>query len=297
MKRMWSVLGAGLIAGAVVTPLISCNVIHGDTELLVDDPDHPVHSPRWSSDGSKIYFILGKQNDDPWAIGSVWSFNLSDNTQTQITEEEIWDFDILATGNLAVTWEAYWFWIRDLETWDVLDSIKPCEEAMEVWVFIDQPKFSYESEELLYYTYWVAPDSIHLHRMDLADLADEEILFSKGEKRIFAPGPGDTLIALNDTVYNLTTGEQIPIPIKTGLKELQWNPVVPAELLISLGDNGLFLFNLVERKTYRIEINTPKGYDIVDARFSPDGESIVLLASWNGDGFFENQIWLFKPLD
>lgn len=295
MKRMWSVLRVGLIIGATVT-LVSCNVIQGELTLLVDDREHPAHSPHWSSDGSKIYFILGEDDHEPDPWGSVWKLDLEDNALIQITDQVFCDFDVSPDGDFAVTdEEREVFWIRDLETWDKLYSCQPCKRVTSHLGTIPHVKFSLESEHILYYAYWFS-GFVFLHRINLTDSLDEELL-SIQSSPIFAPGPGDTLIALNDTVYNLTTGEQIPIPIKTGLKELQWNPVVPAELLISLGDNGLFLFNLVERKTYRIEINTPKGYDIVDARFSPDGESIVLLASWNGDGFFENQIWLFEPLD
>lgn len=247
MKRMWGVLGAGLIAGVVLAPLLSCNNIYGDRELLVEDPQNVVHSPHWSADGSKIYYILGENNAEPHSRGPVWSYDLVNNTQTQITEEEFWDLSVSPSGNLAITDEGYWYWIWEVETWNIVDSFRVSEEAIPHWSALTKPEFSYESENVFYYTYWVKPDSIFLRCVNLADSTDEELLTAHGERNIIAPGSGDTLFAVNDTIYNLNSNDKIPIGITPNA--LQWNPAVPTELLICTGeDNDLFLFDLDDEK-------------------------------------------------
>ncbi|TKJ39156.1 hypothetical protein CEE36_10325 [candidate division TA06 bacterium B3_TA06] len=292
MRRMWSVLGAGLIAGAVVTSLLSCNVIQGDRELLVEDLQYVVHSPHWSADGSKIYYILGKDNSSPYSIGPVLAHDLENNTQTQITEEEISHLRGAPTKDIAVTAKGWWFWVWDIETWTKVDSCQPCEEGITNWHRIGRIHFSYESENAFYYIYWGEPDSLFLHRINLEDYTDEEVLAVKGNRLVFAPGPGDTLFAINDTIYNLNSGDKTPIGITP--RALHWNPAVPTELLVCTGeDKDLFLFNLEEEEAYRINTNASWGYDVYDAKFSSDGNKIVYITIDYDDAAVYTQMWLF----
>jgi WD40 repeat protein len=296
MKRMWGVLGAGLIAGVVLAPLLSCNNIYGDRELLVEDPQNVVHSPHWSADGSKIYYILGKGDYSPYSRGPLWSYDLGNNTKTQITEEEISHLRGAPTKDIAVTADGWWFWIWDIETWTKVDSCQPCEDGITNWYTIGQIHFSYESENHFYYIYKPESGLLSLHRVNLEDYTDEEVLTTIGERKIFAPGPGDTLFAISDTIYNLNSGDKIPIG-KTP-NALQWNPAVPTELLVCTGeDNDLFLFDLEEEKTSRINTNASWGYDVEEAQFSPDGNKIAYITIDNDDASAYTQMWLLNLSD
>lgn len=297
-------LGVSILMMGVL--FLSCTPpIDGELTLLVDDDvvgdaDRLPLNPHWSSDGSRIFFILGDDYKAPSHGGPVWMYDLGHDSLIEIGYQIFYDFDLSPQGNLAVTDEdLYIFWIRDLETWRKINSYQPCERALTYyWDWLSQVQFSYESEHILYYAYSAPSDSIFLHRFDTADSTDEELIFTKGTKISFAPGPGDTLLALNDTIYNLTSGNKIPIDMDSRM--VHWNPADPTELLGSTGDKGLFLIDLSDLDkiaTHRLKVDTPKGYDVTDARFSPDGERIVLVASWHGDGGFDNQIWLFEPIE
>jgi WD40 repeat protein len=296
MKRLWSVLSTGLIAGAILAPLVSCNSIYGDRELLVDDPQNVVHSPHWSADGSKIYYILSKGDLPPPTQGTVWAYDLENNTQTKITDEEVSHLIVGPTKDVALTAEGLWFFIWDIESWSKVDSCQPGDEGIANWQSIWRISFSYESENMIYYIYYTGSGPLSLHRVNLEDHSDEEVLSVIGNRVLFAPGPGDSLIALNDTIYNLNSGDKIPIGITPNA--LQWNPAVPTELLICTGeDNDLFLFDLEEEKTFRINTNASWGYDVFEARFSPDGNKIAYITIDHDDASAYTQMWLLNLSD
>jgi len=294
MKRMWSVLGAGLSMGLAATLLVSCNVIKGELTLLVDNSQTTADSPCWSSDGSKIYFV---SSEDLYSPGQVWSINLADETQKQLSEEEVKEIDISRDGNLCVTYLDGWIRLLDTETWTQRDSIAVPEEAKTAKNFYP-PKFSHQSDKIIYYLYYLFSDSSYLHKVNLVDSTDELILAAK-RGFVFAPGPGDTLFALGDTIYNLNSQERIPIDIPDDLIEfIYWNPVVPTELVISTGpQDDIFLFDLETQKATRIDIRSTEASWVGYARFSPDGERIVFATLDAGGSWFVCRIWLFEPTD
>lgn len=292
MRRMWGVLGAGLIAGAVLAPLLSCNVIQGDLELLVDE-SASAWSPCWSTDGTKIYFILGEEvdeyeDDEP---GYVWSLEVETGSRKQISDqplgELLGEIETSRYDDLFISAWKGWIRILDIETWTQLDSFPAAREN-----YLHQPKFSYESDQVIYYTLW-ATNSVFLHRINRADSTDEELIAS-GPGFVFAGGPGDTLVALSDTICNLNSGEKIPLGITP--QSLDWNPVVPTEILIcTYDDEDLFIFDLETQKLRRINASPKETYNSREARFSPHGDRIVFTAFRDSDG--RRQIWLFEPSD
>lgn len=296
MKRMWSVLGAGLIAWAVVTPLLSCNVVKGELTLLVDNKETTAYSPCWSSDDSKIYFV---SSEDLYSPGQVWSINLADETQKQLSEEEVKEIDISPAGDLCVTYLDGWILLLDTETWTQLDSLPVPEEFKEDWRNdFYAPRFSYESDQIIYYLYHLYSDSSYLHKVNLADSTDELILAAE-RGSVFAPGPGDTLFVLRDTIYNLNSQERIPIDIPDDLIEfVYWNPAVPTELIISTGPHeDIFIFDIQTQKANRIDTRSTEASWVGYAKFSPDGERIVFATLDAGGSWVVSRIWLFEPLD
>lgn len=271
--------------------VVSCEKpIEGELSYLLEDTLQIAHAPRWSYDGSKVYFIFG----DAGTIGEVGVFDLNTSIQTQITELPFGSIDLSQVADLALTLDGFSFRVRDSQTWNVIAEYQPCSKAVEV---VDhQPQFSYKSEQLIYYSYWIVPDSTFLNVINRSDSSDTNILmviFNRGDIRVFAPGPGDTLVALNDTVYNLTSGERIPTKVKP--EALNWNPANPDELLIATGkDSDLFLFNIETRKLERINVELPRWYVTTDARFSPDGKRIVLVGTYYGDGYQGDYLWLLE---
>lgn len=299
MKRMWSVLGAGLIVGMAATLLVSCNVVKGELSLLVDNTETTAYSPCWSSDGSKIYFISAEDihpYDNP---GQVWSVNITGGTPKQITQEAVWRIDISPTGDLCVTYLDGWIRLLDTETWTQLDSLPEPEEFKEDWRNdFYAPRFSYESDQIIYYLYHLYSDSSYLHKVNLADTTDELILaVERGS--VFAPGPGDTLFVLRDTIYNLNSQERIPIDIPDDLIEfVYWNPAVPTELIISTSPHEhIFIFDIQTQKAERIDTRSTEASWVGNASFSPDGERVAFATLDAGGSWVVSRIWLFESSD
>ena len=301
MKRMWRVLGVRLIGVLVGTLVVSCNedVIEGELILLVDNKETTAYSPCWTSDGSKIFFVSAEDihpYDNP---GQVWSVNITDGTPEQISQKEVWRIDISPEGDLCVTYLDGWIRLLDTETWTQLDSLPVPEEFKEDWRNdFYAPRFSYESDQIIYYLYHLYSDSSYLHKVNLADSTDELILAAE-RGSVFAPGPGDTLFALRDTIYNLNSQERIPIDIPDDLIEfIYWNPIVPTELVISTGPHeDIFIFDIQTQKANRIDTRSTEASWVGYARFSPDGERIVFATLDAGGSWVVSRIWLFEPLD
>lgn len=286
-------LGAkALIVLAII--FASCEKpIEGELERLLDDTQQAANTPRWSYDGSKIYFIY----DSGTNSGRLGVYDFSTGEDTALSDPWMPGFDISRFSDLILTNEGGWFWIRKPETWEVVDSSKACEKALDVVLTIHGPKYSYESSQSFYYLFWREPDSLFLHKVDLSLHSDEEVLIINSEERgAFAPGSGDTLFAISDTMYNLKSGEKIPLGIRP--IELQWNPAAPNELLVvkaAAKDEDLYLFSLQERRLNRIKVELPEIYSSTsDARFSPDGKSIVLVGEQYSDGGDPLYLWLYK---
>lgn len=291
-ENLKRILIIGIIFGGV---FLSCEKpVEVELELIFEDQNHPAHSTEWSADSSKIYFILG--NDQSWyeSEGPVFCLDLERDSVYKITDQEIEDFEVSQSGNLAVTWQNYWIQVGDLATWNLIDTLKPS-----ITYPIAQPKFSYESDQIIYYTRFALghgqSDTVFLHRSNLNDSTGMDLLSSAGKNMVFAPGPGDTLFALDDTIFNLKNGEKIPLKVKAGC--LHWNPAVPTELLIlpeEFGNMNLYIFDLNTRKLRKLDASTESTNMNIEARFSPDGKIVVLAASNGGDAIFYNQIWLIK---
>jgi WD40 repeat protein len=260
--------------------MASCSTIQGDLELLVDDLTWS-HTPAWSSDCSRIYY-----SDDN---NVLWRIDLASNNRTKVTDEPVGGFDYTPHGDLALSGGANrWIIVFELDTWTRVDSVQFSPDAQFDWSGVHL-RFSYESSQIIYYCY-KNTDTIFLRRINLDDSTDE-LLVRKGLGACFAPGPGDTLVALWDTVYNLRSGERVPLPVEP--QSLQWNPAVPGELLISTWhDSDLFLFDVGTRKMRRVNAGPPGTFVTEVARFSPDGKKIVLVATQLSSG--KNQIWLFN---
>jgi len=297
MKRMWSVLRVGLIIGATVT-LVSCNVIQGELTLLVEE--RSAYSPCWASDGSKVYFVASEDALNPVALGQIWSVDIEDKTQKKVSEEEVKEIDISRDGDLCVTYLDEWILVLNTETWTQRDSIHLPEEATGDWRNkFSAPRFSYETNEVIYYHYHVYSKSSYLHKVNLVDSTDQLILTTEGAS-VVAPGPGDTLLAFGDTIYNLNSQERIPIDIPDDyIQSIDWNPAVPTELVVSTGpQDDIFLFDLETQKATRIDIRpTIKSGWVGSARFSPDGDKIVF-GTLDAEGTWSLcKIWLFEPID
>lgn len=268
----------------------------------MDDHYRPVHSPEWSADGSKIYLVMGEYNGWYESEGPVYSIDLATKDTAMITEGPIGYFDISPKKDIAATeagWR-FWFWYTD--TWERIGMFKPCQKAIDNELISSGPVFSYESEDVVFYSYLVFnygyPDTAFLNRINLKDSTDTEILISISSKTVLAPGPGDSLIAMSDTIFNLNSGEKIPLKVKAGC--MDWNPADPTQLLIvpeELGDMYQYIFDLETRKLQKIDANTESTNMNIEARFSPDGKTIALAASNAGDGEFYNQLWLIKLPD
>lgn len=266
--------------------------IEGELEQLLNNKQQTAICPRWSYDGSKIYFIYNSGTNS----GRLGIYDFATGEDTPYNDPWTHGFDISRFSDLMLTNEGGWFWIRKPETWEVVDSSKACEKALEVVSTIHRPKYSYESSKSFYYVFWREPDSLFLHKVDLSPHSDEELLIIRSnETTVLAPGPGDSFFAISDTVYNLKSGEKIPLSIWP--IELQWNPADPNELLVvAASDEDLYVFNIEERKLRRIKVGLPEGYKnfVQDARFSPDGKSIVLVGEQYSDGGGPLYLWLYK---
>lgn len=283
MKRL------SIFMGMVCVLLLSCNPpIEGELTLVVDRLDSESwfsHSPCWSSDGSKVYYLSHGGNESYDHVYQIWSVNLSDmDTQKVIDNSfDIWRMDVSYISNLCVTYsldidgELRFF---DLENAAYEGAIKcPTQE----------PKFSLESDSIIYYL-----GEGGIRRYSLSDSTDE-IICNQGSGAVFAPGPGDTLFAREDTVYNINTGEAIPIGIDGEYNYfINWNPAIPEELLISGISDDVFMFNLQTRELTKVDIKDTKPVWTGDARFSPDGSKIAFIVTRGSDGFYHDQIWIFE---
>lgn len=292
MKRMWSVLGAGLSMGLAATLLLSCNVIKGELTLLVENHLEATYSPCWSWDGSKIYFIHSEGPRNPDEPGQIRSVNVADQTLALICENTFCAIDVSRQDNLCLpTWYNGDDWIRvvDIETWTTLDSILPEH-------IYGYPRFSMESSQIIYYIDreqgW---DSTLLHKVDLSSSTDEIILVA-GPGYSVTPGPGDTLFAIGDTIYNINNAERIPLDLDPlSDATLDWNPANHLELLIceERTDRHILLFNLGTRKSRRVNAVPNLAAWIHNPTFSPDGKRIAFEAAEGADSFYDYQIWIF----
>ncbi|MBN2380771.1 hypothetical protein JXM67_13310 [candidate division WOR-3 bacterium] len=211
--------------------------------MPVDRLDHEswfTHSPCWSNHGLKVYY-LSQGNDDSYSdVIQIWSIDLSSMTPKKMidnSEDFLW-MDVSHEREICVVYSLDnndELWLFDLEDSASLGEIKTSEH---------QPKFSSVSDSIVYFG-----GGNGIGKYNLADSSVEKILSAEsGYIHDFAPGPGDTLFAIGDTIYNINTGEVIPIDIPSDeINRINWNPANPQEVVIAThAEGGLLLFNLEE---------------------------------------------------
>lgn len=265
--------------------------IEGKLTRLVErleSKSHFSHSPCWSSDGSKVYYLSKGPVNDYSEYYQIWSVDLTDNALKKEFDNDysIWLMDISHQSDLCVI--VFLEEFGNLRLLDLVDST----EVESVFCPTQNPKFSIESDEILYYL-----DDGDIHKFNRVDSTDE-VIWARGAGLIFAPGPGDTLFAVGDTVFNITTGEAIPIGLdEDEINSINWNPANAYELLISKDHSGdLLIFNLENRKMSVLDIKEVHTRRILDARFSPDGKEILFSCSI-GEDLPDDEIWIFKSVE
>lgn len=265
--------------------LASCEKpIEGELEKLPVDINTAPDNPCWSGDGTKLYFI------DLPQLHHVAEYDINSKSQKELTDQFIRSFDIYPSSNRLVAEDGKWLWIRDPATWETIDSLRPCQKAIEMSGGVITPKFSYESDKIIYYTFKIL-DSVFLHRVDIENHTDEELMITFGQQDIFSPGPGDSLFVLNDTIYNFASEKRIYTKIKPYW--VQWNPVSANEILIASGkDSDLFLFDMETKKTRRITVPLFEGYVSTNAQFSPDGKKIAIVGCFYDGYYTGHKLWL-----
>lgn len=293
MKKTSFILTVALLG----TALLSCTPhIEGELTLLVENHLEATYSPCWSADGSKIYFIHSDDPRNPDEPGQIWSVNLADEALEMVCGDTFQAMDVSRHDGICLpTWFDDDDWIRavDIETWTTLDSIRPED-------IYGYPRFSYESSEVFYYIYrkqgW---DSTYLYRVERTSGTDE-VIFVAGKGYSVAPGPGDTLFAIGDAIYNINSSERIPLDLDPQFDAaLDWNPANPSELLIYQRESNrnILLFNLETGKTSKVDASPEEAAWIDNPTFSPDGKRIALEAAQGGDSFYDYQIWIFDLMD
>ncbi|MBD3286139.1 hypothetical protein GF359_06470 [candidate division WOR-3 bacterium] len=298
MKKRLTFLGMSvIILGGI---LLSCTpTIEGDLRMLVENTFEAAYSPRWSMDGSKLYFIQidipesASNPREPDTPGEIWAIDVSTLEQTLICEDTFAALDIFREEDICLPTPYIGDdWIRtvEIETWTIVDSI----EVEEIYGY---PRFSMESSQVIYYVYrgkgW---DSTYVYKADLEDDTTELILVA-GQGISVTPGPGDTLFAVGDTVYNIKNGDRIPLDIDPASDAaVEWNPVNPSELVVceERTDKEIFLFNLETGKRSRIKSIPDQAAWVHNPVFSPDGTMIAFEAAKGGDSFYDYSIWVLE---
>lgn len=269
--------------------------IEGELTMLLGGPEYipaEFYSPCWSYDGSKVYFTsnLDTTQGDGTGPFRIWSIDVESGKKETVSTDEYpyYDFDVSSCSDLGLFYsEDSGFIIYDLVDWTVKERI-----------FLDSswglPKFSLESEQILYYTTRSRGPLLKYDREDSTD----EVIIESGDGGTFAPGPGDSLFALGDTIHNINTDERIYLPVDPQLvKGMNWNPANPNELLIVDSDGRLAIFNIETRRKSIVDIRSTRIDLVMGARFSPDGSSIVFTGIIPADAIVESQMWLWKRKD
>jgi len=294
--------------GLFACVILSCTQqIEGELTILVDWDDEGVtaSSPEWSSDGSKVFFISTWDSTGNYDTSRVWCVNVNTGETTLVSPEEYpVDYRKIDVDLIEDRCVTYWpslyglFRVYDTETWSQLDSVLPPEDfETKSITTIYYPKFSYESNQVFYYMYHVLGDASYLRKVNLVDSTDEIILTVK-QSWFFAPGPGDTLFAVGDTIYNLNTDERISMGLEELLStgSMDWNPANPDELIIAKGiRRDIYIYSIEHRELTRLDTDFGSGAIVEGARFSPDGDRIVFSVDVPVGGTFIDKIWIFEP--
>jgi len=276
----------------IMVLLLSCAPwpVEGELTLLVDDLDNGswfTVSLCFSHDGSKVYYLsLGPDYDPDYF--QIWSVDILDKT---VNREIDYGYEILwmdVSHNRSICLmvcdiEYDDFFLYDLETSRFTDTIQFSGLS---------PKFSLETDSIIY-----SLSTSGIWKINVND-ESEEIVCSRGTGSAYAPGPGDTLFAVGDSVFNINTGEAIHILVsEEEVYSMNWNPAKDDELLIATGlERDLFIFNIASRDLYRLDLGDANHTIIRDANFSPDGEKIVFYSTLGG-WHSKDKVWLFEPYD
>lgn len=279
--------------------LVSCEKpIEGELTLLIEQKS--AYSPCWAHDGSCVYFVSSTNDLDAWGAGLVWSVDVGNNHINQVSGDALAEMDFSTDGSLCVTYYNGWIRMYDTETWAQCDSTALTEDAKKSLNIMHPPKFSTESNDIIYYHYYDrTSDHSYLHKVNLNDSTDETIL-STDQASYVAPGPGDTIVAFGDTIYNLNTQERIFIDISEEyIQSADWNPIEPTELLISSGpQEDILIFNLITKEAHTLGIHkTVKSGWVGGAQYSPDGKKVVFVGMDQDATWSLARIWIFEAAE
>ncbi|TKJ39155.1 hypothetical protein CEE36_10320 [candidate division TA06 bacterium B3_TA06] len=292
MKRMWSVLGAGLIVGLAVTPLLSCNVIQGDLELLVDEQTS-IYSPCWGPDGEYIYYLLASI----WGseTGSLWVIDLETLETERITgeEQEIPVFDLSPDGSeICFARASSWLYFIRTEDGSLYDSL--LLDSVIYYISSNPPRFSRQDPDFIYYLSTIN-DSILLHQIKRSDESDKVLLSLPRPEHItrFNISCDGSRVLIGDTIYSLKGNTSVSLDRKLGF--VDWHPTDPDFLVGTMADGWLCFYDLSEDKWSKAKVNPYKPSINAEVRFSPDGERIAVTSKPEGGEFTEYALWFFDP--
>lgn len=277
---------------------ISCSWWSGPKyEIIVEYDDLPfeyalVHSPRWTRDGSSIYFIAGGACE-----GAVFSYDLSTESIEQITPLREMYGQGLAVSHISdkIAYSS-WYVTPENDTDFVIVHLSdlngnPLDSFVMCGTWITHMRFSEVSDTLLYFT--LEPTSYFTGsfflRLNLNTGPPSETLSYWGFA--FDLFPEDTAFLTMDTIYSLTSNSKR----EAGLG-YYWsvciNPQDPhyaAIAWVSEPENpflrlahSIAVINMLDGLRFEItacpEDRRKKDYRGVHSLdFSPDGNSIVYL--------------------
>lgn len=292
MKRMWSVLGSGLVGVVAVTPLLSCNVIHGDLELLLDKQES-ILSPHWSSDGKSIYYLLERS----WGAeyGSLWVIDIETLETERITDEEleVTYFDLSPDGSEI----CFLGFIVATSDGTILDSL--FADSM----YYSPARFSPQDPNIIYYLGRMN-DSLTLNRLNRSDESDEILLTLPLPEQIscFVISCDESHVLISNTIYSLEGGNSIILDHQ--LNTADWHPTDPNLLVCTLLEEGqtfptytddIYFYDLSEDRWSRAKVDPYRPSINYEVSFSPDGERIAVTSFVEGSEFTSFDLWLFKP--
>jgi WD40 repeat protein len=291
MRRMWGVLGAGLIAGAVLAPLLSCNVIHGDLKQLTERLG--VLSPCWSSDGESIYYIVSYGVEE-W--GALWMIDIESLETERITppESKVTYCDISPDGSEICSGLGWHTWLYFVRTEDGVpsDSI-PIIDSLQ---YSTGPRFSRQDPNIIYYL-GRRNDTLTLHRLNRDDKSDE-ILFSLDmpeQTPCFGVSCDDSRAVIGSSIYSLDDENVIPVDQK--LYSVDWHPTDPNLFIASMLDECLYFYDVAKDEWSKAKVEPYEKTTNVEVRFSPDGERVVFTTRHEESEFADYALWLFTLSD
>lgn len=305
MKRMWGVLGAGLILGC-----LSCSWFSGPSKpkIIVEFEEMPgdtapALSPRWSPDGSLIYFICWDIWEDPCICstdpeGEVVELLFREH---EMAPEPL---DVSPTGDRVAYWTNWWYGSNGCDRIIITDLEGNITDSIKTTTWGTSGRFSKVTDTLFYiFVPYNGLRQVNLNTGDYKAIVDNP---KTGEISQFDLYPDDTAVVIGDTVYSLTSDDKRPLPSLPAHDFPTYlcysvNQAEPRYIAISgLGDVGLppddtlpehaskdntytdkiIIADMLEGATTTLEAaprdrRDKKYQGVWFAEFSPDGNSLV----------------------